>query len=143
MGLKQVRFIDWFEKKFPHAVTVIPTNQCGNFDSVFIDVNCILHPAMRTAKTEAAFIKKLFTILDRLLGQFVPGRICYFSVDGPAPMAKLLTQKARRATTVSLCKSDMDVLTCNLAAYCPQTLMHGQFPLIAYSRARAERALGR
>jgi 5'-3' exonuclease len=102
MGLKQVRFIDWFQLKFPNAIKVIPTNQCANFDSVFIDVNCILHPAMRTAKNEAMFVKKLFIILDRLLAQFIPGRICYFSVDGPAPLAKLLTQKARRAAAVSI-----------------------------------------
>ncbi|KAF9943078.1 hypothetical protein BGZ67_007723 [Mortierella alpina] len=97
MGLKQVKFIDWFQRQFPHAARVVPNYEGANFDSVFIDVNCILHPSIRTAKNEAMFVKKLFTILDRLLAQFIPDRICYLSVDGPAPLAKLLTQKARRA----------------------------------------------
>ncbi|CAO3564090.1 unnamed protein product [Mortierella alpina] len=97
MGLKQVKFIDWFQKQFPQAARVVPNYEGANFDSVFIDVNCILHPSIRKAKNEAMFVKKLFTILDRLLAQFIPDRICYLSVDGPAPLAKLLTQKARRA----------------------------------------------
>ncbi|KAF9188669.1 hypothetical protein BGZ51_000408 [Haplosporangium sp. Z 767] len=96
MGLKQVRFIDWFQGKFPAAVRTVPNHEGANFDSVFIDLNCILHPVMRSAHNESMFVKKLFTTLDRLLSQFIPGRICYLSVDGPAPMAKLLTQKARR-----------------------------------------------
>ncbi|KAG0213877.1 hypothetical protein BGX28_003301 [Mortierella sp. GBA30] len=97
MGLKQVKFIDWYRARFPNAIRVVPNFEGSNFDSVFIDVNCILHPAMRSAKNESMFVKKLFTILDRLLAQFIPDRICYLSVDGPAPLAKLLTQKTRRA----------------------------------------------
>ncbi|KAF9910109.1 hypothetical protein EC991_007241 [Linnemannia zychae] len=98
MGLKEVKFFDWFRGKFPLATQVVARHQGAHFDSVFIDVNCILHPAMRAAKNESMFVKKLYTILDRTLAQFVPDRICYLSVDGPAPLAKLLTQKARRAS---------------------------------------------
>ncbi|KAF9135837.1 hypothetical protein BGW39_011426 [Mortierella sp. 14UC] len=98
MGLKEVKFIDWFQGKFPFASRVIARHEGAHFDSVFIDVNCILHPAMRAAKNESMFVKKLYTILDRTLSQFIPDRICYLSVDGPAPLAKLLTQKARRAS---------------------------------------------
>lgn len=104
MGLKEVKFIDWFRGKFPSASRIVAMHEGAHFDSVFIDVNCILHPSMRAAKNEGQFVKKLFTILDRTLSQFVPDRICYLSVDGPAPLAKLLTQKARRASKVqSLC----------------------------------------
>ncbi|KAF9543617.1 hypothetical protein EC957_000621 [Mortierella hygrophila] len=98
MGLKEVKFIDWFQGKFPHAARVVARHEGAHFDSVFIDVNCILHPAMRAAKNEAQFVKKLYTILDKTFSQFIPDRICYLSVDGPAPLAKLLTQKARRAS---------------------------------------------
>lgn len=100
MGLKEVKFIDWFKGKFPNAARVVARHEGAHFDSVFIDVNCILHPAMRAAKNEAQFVKKLYTILDKTLSQFIPDRICYLSVDGPAPLAKLLTQKARRASKV-------------------------------------------
>ncbi|KAF9929850.1 hypothetical protein FBU30_001163 [Linnemannia zychae] len=98
MGLKEVKFIDWFQGKFPQAVRTINKRDGAHFDSVFIDVNCLLHPAMRAAKNESAFVKKLFIILDKTLNQFIPNRICYLSVDGPAPLAKLLTQKGRRAS---------------------------------------------
>ncbi|KAF9333646.1 hypothetical protein BG006_003348 [Podila minutissima] len=96
MGIKQVKFSDWFQRRFPNVGQVVHNGQCIKFDSVFIDVNCILHPALRSSKTETHFVKKLFRILDLLLDQFVPGRICYLSIDGPAPLAKMLTQKARR-----------------------------------------------
>ncbi|KAF9217481.1 hypothetical protein CPC16_009029 [Podila verticillata] len=96
MGIKQVKFSDWFLRRFPHVGQVVHGGQSIKFDSVFIDVNCILHPALRSSKTETAFVKKFFRILDSLLEQFVPGRICYLSIDGPAPLAKMLTQKARR-----------------------------------------------
>ncbi|KAF9421787.1 hypothetical protein BGZ94_008753 [Podila epigama] len=70
--------------------------QSANFDAVFIDLNCVIHPSLRSSKSEAAFIKKLFKTLDKLLEQFMPSRVCYLSVDGPAPVAKMLLQKARR-----------------------------------------------
>ncbi|KAF9305673.1 hypothetical protein BGZ74_009316 [Mortierella antarctica] len=96
MGIKQVKFSDWFQRQFPNVGQVVHNGQCIKFDSVFIDVNCILHPVLRSSKTETHFVKKLFRILDSLLDQFVPGRICYLSIDGPAPLAKMLTQKSRR-----------------------------------------------
>ena len=101
MGLKQIGFIDWFKGKFPEAVRVVPRREGARFDSVFIDVNCILHPAMMGAKDEATFVKKLFAILHELLFQFIPTRICYLAVDGPAPLAKIVTQKSRRAAKVN------------------------------------------
>ncbi|KAF9968230.1 hypothetical protein BGZ70_005773 [Mortierella alpina] len=118
MGLKQVKFIDWFQKQFPQAARVVPNYEGANFDSVFIDVNCILHPSIRKAKNEAMFVKKLFTILDRLLSQFIPDRICYLSVDGPAPLAKLLTQKARRAAKGSQKQSNC-MSTLQVTPGCP------------------------
>ncbi|KAF9947761.1 hypothetical protein BGZ72_010294 [Mortierella alpina] len=118
MGLKQVKFIDWFQEQFPRAARTVPSYEGSNFDSVFIDVNCILHPSIRTAKNEAMFVKKLFTILDRLLAQFIPDRICYLSVDGPAPLAKLLTQKARRAAKGSQKRSNC-MSTLQVTPGCP------------------------
>ncbi|KAI7830315.1 XRN 5'-3' exonuclease N-terminus-domain-containing protein [Gamsiella multidivaricata] len=118
MGLKQVHFIDWFQAKFPMAVRSVLNQEGSQFDSVFIDVNGILHPAVRTAKNEAMFVKKLFSILDKLLTQFIPNRICYLSVDGPAPVAKMLTQKARRASKGSKGKSE-GMSTLHITPGCP------------------------
>ncbi|KAF9098046.1 hypothetical protein BGX23_007203 [Mortierella sp. AD031] len=126
MGLKQVKFIDWFQLKFPHAARVVARHEGAHFDSVFIDVNCILHPAMRAAKNESMFVKKLFTILDNTLSQFIPDRICYLSVDGPAPLAKLLTQKARRASKSGSGKSD-HMSTLQVTPGCPFMLRLEQY----------------
>ncbi|KAG0371896.1 hypothetical protein BGX24_001017 [Mortierella sp. AD032] len=126
MGLKEVKFIDWFQGKFPHASRVIARHEGAHFDSVFIDVNCILHPAMRAAKNESMFVKKLYTILDRTLSQFIPDRICYLSVDGPAPLAKLLTQKARRASKGSSGKPN-HMSTLQVTPGCPFMLRLEQY----------------
>ncbi|KAG0064573.1 hypothetical protein BGZ89_009017 [Linnemannia elongata] len=126
MGLKEVKFIDWFQGKFPHAARVVARHEGAHFDSVFIDVNCILHPAMRAAKNEAQFVKKLYTILDKTLSQFIPDRICYLSVDGPAPLAKLLTQKARRASKSGSGKPD-HMSTLQVTPGCPFMLRLEQY----------------
>ncbi|KAG0272999.1 hypothetical protein BGZ95_011189, partial [Linnemannia exigua] len=126
MGLKEVKFIDWFQGKFPHASRVIARHEGAHFDSVFIDVNCILHPAMRAAKNESMFVKKLYTILDKTLSQFIPDRICYLSVDGPAPLAKLLTQKARRASKGSSGKPN-HMSTLQVTPGCPFMLRLEQY----------------
>ncbi|KAI1319622.1 hypothetical protein EDD11_003615 [Mortierella claussenii] len=118
MGLKQVRFIDWFQTKFPTAVRTVVNREGSHFDSVFIDLNCILHPAVRSAKNETMFVKKLYSILDKLLLQFIPSRICYLSVDGPAPVAKILTQKARRAVKGSK-KEKKGMSTLQVTPGCP------------------------
>ncbi|KAK3829881.1 MAG: hypothetical protein JOS17DRAFT_791610 [Linnemannia elongata] len=126
MGLKEVKFIDWFKGKFPNAARVVARHEGAHFDSVFIDVNCILHPAMRAAKNEAQFVKKLYTILDKTLSQFIPDRICYLSVDGPAPLAKLLTQKARRASKSGSGKPD-HMSTLQVTPGCPFMLRLEQY----------------
>ncbi|KAG0291094.1 hypothetical protein BGZ96_005496 [Linnemannia gamsii] len=126
MGLKEVKFIDWFRGKFPSALRVVANHEGAHFDSVFIDVNCILHPSMRAAKNEGQFVKKLFTILDRTLSQFIPDRICYLSVDGPAPLAKLLTQKARRASKSGSGKPD-HMSTLQVTPGCPFMLRLEQY----------------
>ncbi|KAF9580206.1 hypothetical protein BGW38_003245, partial [Lunasporangiospora selenospora] len=97
MGLKQVRFIDWFKEKFPGSIRTVGYKEFAPFDSVYIDVNCFLHPALRRSNTEHQFVRNLFKTLDLLLARFVPTRICYLSIDGSAPMAKMLLQKTRRA----------------------------------------------
>ncbi|KAF9438952.1 hypothetical protein BGZ76_002615 [Entomortierella beljakovae] len=119
MGLKQVRFIDWFQSNFPNSVRSVPDNEGAYFDSVFIDINCILHPSVRAATNESMFVKKLYSILDKLLAQFTPSRICYLSVDGPAPVAKINTQKARRSAKGSRKSKTGGMSTLQVTPGCP------------------------
>ncbi|KAG0242779.1 hypothetical protein BGW41_003455 [Actinomortierella wolfii] len=98
MGLKQAHYVDWLRLRFPKAVRPIHIRESAKFDSVFIDVNCILHPAVRSSKNESEFVKRLYMTLDKLLRQCIPVRCCYLSIDGAAPFAKLALQKDRRRT---------------------------------------------
>jgi len=83
----------WVAQK--HGDAVVDATGC-RFDHVAIDLPHLLHEAARHARSEAHFAALLFRLLDGALSAGRPRRsVCVFS-DGPAPLAKLLTQRARR-----------------------------------------------
>ncbi|KAG1674232.1 hypothetical protein FOA52_013852 [Chlamydomonas sp. UWO 241] len=67
------------------------------FDHVMVDVNSVLHIALREASTWEQFHKMLHSRLDTILSTANPRKSVMLAVDGPGPLAKLLTQRARRA----------------------------------------------
>lgn len=52
--------------------------------------------ALRKASTKERFIQNVFRDLDRVIRQVRPRKTVMLSVDGPAPAAKILTQRRRR-----------------------------------------------
>lgn len=68
---------------------------------MFVDMNGLIHPALRDAEDQSSFILNLFKMLDRTLAYVKPKQSVTLSVDGPAPVAKILTQRERRA---AVCK---------------------------------------
>ena len=55
-----------------------------------------LHPTSPPASTPGRFAKHVFARLDALLSATRPRSVAVLALDGPAPLAKLLTQRQRR-----------------------------------------------
>ena len=68
----------------------------GTYDHVYIDVNNVLHVAAHHTKNEDAFFKKLFALLDLNMRRTRPQYTVVLALDGPAPIAKTITQRRRR-----------------------------------------------
>ncbi|CCW71714.1 unnamed protein product [Phytomonas sp. Hart1] len=82
-------------------------------DHVLIDMNCIIHSCVNRAKglDKRGVIQSILGRLQVLLTQVVaPRRSLTFCLDGPAPYAKLQTQRLRRRK-VALMDATVDQLT--------------------------------
>ena len=56
----------------------------------------LLPPTARYAHSEAAFFRKLFSLLDIVIKRTRPQYSVTLALDGPAPIAKTVTQRKRR-----------------------------------------------
>ncbi|KAJ3190324.1 hypothetical protein HDU85_000619 [Gaertneriomyces sp. JEL0708] len=68
-----------------------------SYDHVLVDVNNLLHSAAAQATTEREFWNRLYVFLGMTLRRTHPTKSVYLALDGPAPFAKLMLQRERRA----------------------------------------------
>ncbi len=95
MGIKG--FAAWLRSSFPQAFCALPSSQKAHFDQVFVDLNAYLHMAARLTDSRDG----LMTIFRRMLRHSLtnlarPNSLLYLAMDGPASLAKLPEQRARR-----------------------------------------------
>ena len=72
-------------------------------DHVCIDMNFILHSCYRIADDPQHVIAKIFSSIDDVLRHVRPLQSLILAFDGPAPFAKLQTQRSRRKSTIKNC----------------------------------------
>jgi hypothetical protein len=90
-------FQRWFLETFPSTATVITEETIPEkFDHVLFDLNQLIHLAARVARNRDQFFIRLYKWLDKVLRLCVPRETVLIAFDGPAPLAKLVTQKRRR-----------------------------------------------
>ncbi|KAF5830776.1 XRN 5'-3' exonuclease N-terminus-domain-containing protein [Dunaliella salina] len=65
-------------------------------DHLYIDLNSVLHSALRTGITWEKFHKVLHSRLNDIVDKTNPRKTVMLAADGPAPLAKLITQRERR-----------------------------------------------
>jgi hypothetical protein len=77
-----------------HIITI----SCrGMFDSVYFDLNAILHPESNLAKSRQHFVRRLYARMNHYLNHVaVPRHLVYIAIDGSAPWAKTWIQRSRR-----------------------------------------------
>lgn len=72
-------------------------------DHVCIDMNFILHSCYRLAEEPRHVIAKIFASIDDVLRCVSPSQSLVLAFDGPAPFAKLQTQRSRRKSAIKNC----------------------------------------
>ena len=99
MGIKGFRA--WFESQFPSAIVAFSKEGAHEkFDHVLIDVNQILHTALRKAGSEGHGLVLLIKELDACIQMATPTQTLVLAMDGPPSAAKLATQRQRRKGVV-------------------------------------------
>eukprot|EP00884_Botryococcus_braunii_P004369 jgi/Botrbrau1/13933/Bobra.0193s0001.1 len=86
-------FSSWFKQQYPKA---FGKYESSSFTHVYVDMASVLHNVLRKARTSNHFHFLLYAKLDNIMHQCNPSRSVVFAMDGPAPLAKLLTQRQRR-----------------------------------------------
>lgn len=94
-------FQQWIRNYFPE---IQETNSYSLFDYIYIDLNFFLHTSIfNYLKTnhsnefnEEDFKNKLYFYLDLIFKNFFAKKEIFISMDGPAPLAKILLQRQRR-----------------------------------------------
>ena len=79
-----------------HAEAVLDRMPGGWCDHLYVDMNSLVHDAVRHAKSEKAALQSITNALTTLVTQHRPYRSLTLALDGPAPLAKLNEQRQRR-----------------------------------------------
>ncbi|CAM9209236.1 unnamed protein product, partial [Laminaria digitata] len=89
-------FHKWFSGAFPTAVIDAYPKQQELYDHVCIDMNQVLHVALRKARDEDHAMRRIFRDVNHTLRRCAPRQSVVFAFDGSAPLAKLIVQRSRR-----------------------------------------------
>jgi hypothetical protein len=84
----------WLKEAFPEAFTQPEKGR----SHLLIDANSQVHDAIRNARgaRETEVVRRFVSSVDQLVQQYQPSRGLSVALDGPAPLAKLETQRQRR-----------------------------------------------
>ncbi|KAJ1633615.1 XRN 5'-3' exonuclease N-terminus-domain-containing protein [Pavlovales sp. CCMP2436] len=91
----------WMRQRFPDAFEPIATTDVGEFDCVYLDINEQIHHVVRRATSHEDLIKLVLHRVSDLLRSTPPRKLVVLAVDGPGPLAKVLTQRTRRRKTAA------------------------------------------
>ncbi|KAJ1618563.1 hypothetical protein T492DRAFT_849247 [Pavlovales sp. CCMP2436] len=86
----------WARAALPHAFVPAPADA----EHVHVDVNSLVHEAIRHVRDDDGALASLAHRLDTLVATVRPGMSLALALDGPAPLCKLTTQRARRLARV-------------------------------------------
>lgn len=102
-------FFAWLIKQYKNKEIVTP-NITGEVDILYLDSNCLFHPqchkvldhykdSISVDLLETKMIRRIINYIEYLIEYINPNRV-YISVDGVAPMAKMIQQRKRRYRAV-------------------------------------------
>jgi hypothetical protein len=94
-------------------------------DHICIDMNQVLHGCFRTTRSQDHIMAKIFTKLDHIFAIARPRKSLVLAFDGPAPYAKVQTQRDRRMSHPESCiitpgTTFMNAVESMMLCYCMQ-----------------------
>ncbi|KAL1518607.1 hypothetical protein AB1Y20_002895 [Prymnesium parvum] len=99
-------FCKWIEAHFPRSVQQIGLQDGGRADVVAVDMNGLLHSHLRRARSHEHAIALVMKQLIATLRFARPRAAVLLAFDGPAPMAKFVTQRQRRVKAAKAWRPD-------------------------------------
>ena len=80
--------------------SILIKHKINNVDSLFFDLNCLIHPCCRNETDESRMIQNIIDNIYKLIEYSNVDKLIYISIDGVAPGGKLKQQKMRRHKSI-------------------------------------------
>ena len=75
---------------------ILHKDKYDDIDSLFFDLNCLIHPSVRGMTDEDEMISKILFDINKLIEYSGVRKLVYIAIDGIAPSGKMKQQRQRR-----------------------------------------------
>ena len=79
-----------------YSDTILHKDKYDDIDSLFFDLNCLIHPSVRGLTDEDEMITKILSDITKLIEYSGVKKLVYIAIDGIAPKGKMKQQRQRR-----------------------------------------------
>jgi len=79
-----------------YSDTILNKDKYDDIDSLFFDLNCLIHPSVRGLTDEDEMITKILSDITKLIEYTGVKDLVYIAIDGIAPASKMKQQRQRR-----------------------------------------------
>jgi len=79
-----------------YSDTILHKDKYDDIDSLFFDLNCLIHPSVRGLTDEDEMIGKILSDILKLIEYSGVRKLVYIAIDGIAPAGKMKQQRQRR-----------------------------------------------
>jgi len=79
-----------------YSDTILNKDKYNDIDSLFFDLNCLIHPSVRGLTDEDEMITKILSDITKLIEYTGVKKLVYIAIDGIAPASKMKQQRQRR-----------------------------------------------
>jgi len=79
-----------------YSDTILHKDKYDDINSLFFDLNCLIHPSVRGLTDEDEMITKILSDITKLIEYTGVKELIYIAIDGIAPASKMKQQRQRR-----------------------------------------------
>ena len=80
--------------------SILLKNKLKNINSLFLDLNCAIHPCCHGETDETIMIEKIISKIEELIDYTQVSDLLYIAIDGIPPKGKMKQQRMRRYKSV-------------------------------------------